>query len=277
MKLLRSAVLLLAAALLAGCSATRFIYNNADVFLRWQSGRYLDVHGAQSEELDARVAALLAWHRTEALPRYVAFARDADARLGRGFSRADLVWGYDSFQREVRAAMRAAADQAAPLLDRLSAEQIDHVQQRFTEDNRKFAREQLEGDERERRRKRARRNIERLEDWLGSLTDAQAERVRQYSARAPLVAELRDRERRRLQAEFIAILRAREAVKRLAAWAEHWDRHREHAFVAAHQANLEALYDMLIDVDRSLSAEQRETARERMRGFAADFERLARK
>lgn len=271
----RRLLALLALVLLAGCSATRMVYNNADLFLRWQAGRYLDVHGAQSEELDARVAAFLAWHRAHVLPQYAGFAREAETRLARGLSRADLVWSYDSFQTHIRAAMRAAAEESAPLLDRLSPEQIEHLRQRFAEDNRKFAKEQLEGNDGERRKRRVKRNVERLEDWLGGLSDAQVERVRQYSERAPLVGELRERERRRLQAEFLAMLRAREAGKRLADWAEHWDRNREAAFVAAHRANLDALFDMLLDLDKTLTPAQRESAQARFREFAADFERLA--
>ncbi len=272
-----TALVLVTAVLLGGCSAMRLIYSNADVFLRWQTGRYLDVHDEQSEELDARVAAFLAWHRAVALPQYVGIARDADSRIGRGLSRADLVWGYDSFQTQMRAAARAGAENAAPLLDRLSPEQIEHLRKRFAEDNRKFAKEQLQGDDRERRKRRVKRNVERLEDWLGSLSDAQLERVRQYSDRAPLVGEMRDRERRRLQTEFIAIVRAREAARRLPDWAATWERRREPVFAEAHRANLDALYDMLLDLDRSLSAEQREAARLRMREFATDFDRLAKR
>lgn len=266
---------LLALTLLSGCSATRLAYNHADLVLRWQAGRYLDVHGAQSEELDARVAAFLAWHRAHALPQYAGFAREAETRLARGISRADLVWGYDAFQRHIRAAMRAAAEEAAPLLDRLGPEQIEHLRERFTEDNRKFAKEQLVGDDGERRRRRVKRNVERLEEWFGGLSDAQVERVRQYSARAPLVGEMRDRERRRLQAEFLAMLHERAAGKRLADWAAHWDRHREAAFVAASRANLDALFQMLLELDAMLTSAQRETAQARFLEFAADFERLA--
>lgn len=271
----RLALALLALALLAGCSATRFAYQHADLFLRWQTGRYLDVHGAQSDELDARVAAFLAWHRAEALPQYARLAREGEARLARGLSRADLVWGYDSFQIQIRAATRAMAEEFAPLLDRLNPEQIEHLRQRFAEDNRKFAREQLAGDEGERRRRRVKRNVERLEDWLGGLSDAQVEQVRQYSERAPLVGEMRDRERRRLQSEFLAMLVAREAGRRLPDWAQHWDRNREPAFAAAHRANLDALYAMLLGLERMLTPVQRESAQARFRQYAADFERLA--
>jgi hypothetical protein len=273
----RLALALLALALLAGCSATRFAYHNADLFLRWQTGRYLDVHGVQSEALETHIASFLAWHRAAALPEYAKFARQAEERLARGLSRTDLVWGYDAFQTKIRAAMRAAAAESAPLLDQLSAEQIEHLRQRFDEDNRKFAREQLEGDDRERRKRRFKRNVERLEDWLGELSDAQVERVRLYSERAPLVGAMRDRERRRLQAEFVALLRAREAARRLPDWAQHWDRGREPAFAAAHRANLEELFAMLLDLERMLTPAQRTAARARFLQFAADFEQLAKK
>ncbi len=271
----RLALALFALVLLSACSATRLAYQHADLFLRWQTGRYLDVHGEQAEELDARIAAFLAWHRAKALPQYARFAREAEARLARGLSRADLVWGYDSLQNHIRAAMRTAAEQSAPLLDRLGPEQWQHLQQRFAEDNRKFAKEQLEGDDGERRKRRVKRNVERLAEWLGDLSNAQVERVRAYSERAPLVGEMRDRERRRLQSEFLALLAAGEARKRLPDWAEHWDRHREPAFAAAHRANLDELYAMLIDLERMLTPAQREAAAARFRQYAADFERLA--
>ena len=70
-----------------------------------------------------------------------------------GLAPEDVVWGYDGFVAQ--------------------------------------ARESLRGDEREQRRRRTKRTAERLEDWVGKLSAAQLERVRQYSERAPLFAELR--------------------------------------------------------------------------------------
>ncbi len=271
-------LLILALAVLApGCSAVRFAYDNADVFLRWQAGRYLDVHDEQSDELDARIAAFLAWHRTNALPGYARLAGEAAARLERGLSREDLVWGYDALQAEVRRALRAGAGEAAILLDRLSPEQIAHLEQRLAEDNRKFAREHLAGTREERRKRRFERHLERLEEWFGSLSDAQVERVRRFSEHAPLDGELRDRERRRLQGELLDMLRARKARERLADWAVHWDRDREPAHAALASRARAQYMDMLLDIDRMLSAAQREAAVARWRRFAADFERLARK
>lgn len=260
-----------------GCSTTRFVYDNTDTFLRWQANSYFDLHDEQTDELDRRITAFLAWHRAEALPQYARFAEEAASRLLRGMQRADLEWGYDTFLAHVRGALGAAGARMADLLDRLSAEQLVHLEQRLADENRKFAREQLQGTVEERRQRRLKRNLDRLAEWFGPLSDAQAERVRLYSERTPLGGELRDRDRRRRQAELIGMLRAREAGRRLAQWAWAWDGGREPAYRKAVRETREAYFDLLLDLDRTLTPEQREAAAARMRDHAATFEALSRR
>jgi hypothetical protein len=259
----------------AGCSSVRLAYDNADTLLRWEAKSYLDVHGAQADELDAHIAAFLAWHRATALPEYVRLSNEAAARVERGLSRDDLVWGYDSVIRQAREALRHAVDEDVGLLDRLSDEQIEHLESRIAEYNREFAQEHLSGTPQKRRKDRVRRVVDRLEDWVGSLSDAQLERVARYSARAPLLGEARDRDHRRRQAEFVAMLRAHEAGRRLVDWAVDWERGRDPAYQAVLLAEREEMFDMLLDIDRTLTAKQREKAVARFRDYAADFARLA--
>src|SRR5260370_37916887 len=63
------------------------------------------------------------------------------------------------------------------MLDRLTPEQVKHIEQGIAEENRKFARENLRGSERERRERRAQRIFDRLEDGLGNLSKAQVART----------------------------------------------------------------------------------------------------
>ena len=265
------------AALLAGCSTTQLAYDNADTLLRWQARAYLDPGAEQSEELDARIAAFHAWHRSAALPQYAQLALEAARRLERGLSREDLVWSYDSVRAQARESLRAAAGEIAGLLDRLGPEQVAHLEERLAEDNRKFARENLAGTPEERRQRRARRQLERFGEWLGELSDAQAERVRQYSERAPLLDELRDAERRRRQSEFLAMLRERGARRRLAGWAADWESGRSPEYAAAARDGQEHYFRMLLELDAMLSAAQRRAAVSRLREYAADFTVLARR
>ena len=266
----------IALVLLPACSTTRLAYENADVFLRWQANHYFDFHDAQSEELDRRLAAFLAWHRARALPQYARLGEEAAARVLRGLKREDLEWSYDAVRAQMAEAFSAAASQGAGLLDQLSPEQIAHLERRLAEENRKFAKEQMHGTMDERHQRRVKRNLEQLEEWYGPLTEAQAERVRQHSVRAPFSAELRDRDRKRIQADFVAILRAREAKQRLAQWVQQWEAGREPAYAAASRATRAEYYDLLLDLDRTLSGEQREHAVRRLKRYAGLFESMAR-
>ena len=263
--------------LLQGCSVTRVAYDNADLFLRWQANSYFDFEGEQSEELDRRIAALLAWHRAGALPQYARLAGEASARMRRGIQREDLEWAYDSVKAQVREALGAAAAESAGLLDSLTPGQISHFEQRLAEDNRKFVKEQVQGTVEERHKLRVRRNVERLEDWFGTLDEVQVERVQRYSARAPFSAELRDRDRRRRQAELLVMLRAREAKQRLAQWTQAWDQGRERVYADAARATEAEYFDLLLDLDRMLTPAQREACAARLKKYAELFDSMSRR
>jgi hypothetical protein len=262
--------------LLTGCSTVRLVYDNADTYLRWRAALYFDVEGDMADELDERIAAFMAWHRAQALPKYAQLLDDAARRLERRLTPGDLVWGYDSIMTQARESLRMAAVQGAPLLDELSAAQIANLERRLAEDNRRFARENLRGGERERRKRRTERNVERLEDWVGRLTKAQLDRVAQYSERAPLLDDYRERDHQRLQGEFLAMLRAREAKLGLPDFAANWDRGRDPAYIAVLETSRKEYFAMALDIDRSLSAQQRARALGELRRYAEDFRTLAR-
>lgn len=272
---LRRVLLIATVLIVSGCSATQLMYENAGTLIRWRATSYLDVHGEQSRQLDARIAAFLAWHRAAALPQYPAIAEEAGNRLARGLSRDDLEWAWTRGRAQLGESLRHAATQVAPLLDQLDAAQLTHLEQRIAEDNRKFAEENLAGSAAKRRAERAKRNVKRLQEWFGTLSAEQRERVRAYSERAPLTEALRDADRRRRQAELVALLRKREATKRLADWAEGWDRGRAPEYEAASRAQRVAFFELLLEIDRLLTPEQRTEAVTRLREFARDFSALA--
>ena len=267
-------LVLLTLTLLSGCSVTRLAYNNADIFLRWQANHYFDFQGEQSEELDRALVAILAWHRPVALPKYAKLADEAAARVSRGLRQEDLEWSYDAVLAQVREALGIAAGEAAPMLDRLSPEQISHFERRLAEGNREFAKEHMHGTMEERHKRRVKRNIDRIEEWFGPLSEAQAARVQRYGERAPFSAELRERDRKRRQGEFVAMLRAKEARRRLAAWVQDWEGGREPAYVEASQATRAEYMKLLLDLDRTLAADQRQHLATRLKRFGSLFESL---
>jgi hypothetical protein len=272
----RVIVALVVACLLPGCSTVRLAYENADAYLRYRAGAYLDVHGEQAQELDAAIDAFHDWHRKQALPQYARLAGEAAQRVGDGVTPEDLVWGYDSLIAQARISVREAARRIAPLLGRLDAQQIAHIESRLAEENRRFAKEFLRGSERARRERRAERIVKRLEDWVGRLSQAQVERVRQYSGRAPLLAGMRLRDHQRLQAAGLELLRAHK-VETLPEFVAYWERGRDAAYVAAIEDSRRELFAMLLDLDRTLTPEQRAQALANLRRYAADFQLLSEK
>jgi hypothetical protein len=271
----RALLTLAAATLLGGCSGVRFAYDNADIVIRWRVLQLLDVHGEASDELDERIGAFLRWHRAQELPKYARDADEAAQRLARGLSREDVLWGYDAIAARSGEGLRMAAEQMAPMLDRLTADELTHLEDRLGEENRKFAREYLRGSERERREQRSRRIVERMEDWLGTLSRAQTEKVRQYSERMPLIDDMRDSDNKRLQADILAILRAREAQKRLAERVVNRERGRDPVYVKAREESWTEFGTLLLDLDRLASTEQRARAVAELRRYAEEFRALA--
>ena len=268
---------LCAAWLLGGCTALRLAYDNADTYLLYRANSYLDLDGKNSDELDERIDEFFAWHRKNALPHYARISDEAAKRLGNGLSREDMVWGYDSLVAHARQSLRFAAERIAPILDRLTPQQVANMEKRFADDNRKFAREYLRGSEQDRRKRRAKRLEERLEDWVGNLSESQLQLVKQFSERTPLYDELRDRDRKRLQGELLDMVRKHEAQKRLPDLAANWDKGRDPAHAAASERFRNEYYALLLELDKTLTPEQRARAQANFRRYAEDFRVLARR
>jgi hypothetical protein len=105
----------------------------------------------------------------------------------------------------------------------------------------------------------------------------QLEKVRQFSERTPLYDELRARDRERMQAEFLAMIRKREAQKRLPDWSANWERGRDPAHLAASERFRQDYFTLVLEIDKTLTPQQRNRAAANFRRYAEDFTVLARR
>ena len=110
---------------------------------------------------------------------------------------------------------------------------------------------------------------------MGNLSKAQIEAVNQFSARAPLIDELRDRDNKRIQGEMLAIIRAHEARKRLGERVVNWDKGRDPAYIAARAVNVHEFNTLLLEVNRVATREQRARVIAELRRYAEEFRALA--
>ncbi len=269
-----------AVVLLASCTAVRVSYNNADSLMRYVVWRYVDLDPRQSDALQQRLARLHDWHRSNELPAYVDFLHSVRSRFARGLAAPDVGWAIDAMRTHYRITAGHAATEAAPLLLTLSPEQIASIERRFAKEDAKFEHEWLNGSPERRERRAAERLIERFEQWTGDLDHDQQARIRDFVKAHPRDAQLRLQDRRRWQRAAVELVRqyrrAEDLAPRLARLFGEPDSGRSPEYVAEMRRWESDLGRLIVELSRSLSAEQRERVLRRIDRYAEDFQSLER-
>ena len=278
-RLLSAFATAIVALLLTSCSAMRFAYDNSQALVRYEADEYFDFDDGQALEFRERLARYHDWHRDTELPIYVTLLETARAKVAAGVTAQDVTWAIATLRGRYHAAGVKAIDDGASILVTLREKQIRAMEKKFSEGNRKFEKEFLAGEERKQHRARTKRMFERFHDWIGDLSDEQEARVERFVRENSRYTVLRFEDRKRWQREVAAIIRLHrnpvELAARLAAVVTHPETRRSAEYLSV-SARWEAdLADLLADIDRMLTPEQRARLVKRIAGFADDFRVLA--
>lgn len=265
---------------LASCSTVRLSYDNADWLLARVAARYVDLDAEQARAFRARVEDFHAWHRAQELPRYAALFDEAARRLERGLRPDDVEWVMQALHERARVLGRQAGADFAPAVATLNEVQLRRLESRFEKDNREFFGKQVAGERAVLDERRAEWLAEQFEDWLGALDERQRALVDRLVMAFPDMPRMRLEERKRRQQAFLGIARQGRAglpdmEARLAALLGDLRAGRAVSVQATMQRWEEAFAGLLLELDGSLSVEQRRRAVDRMRAYAADFRVLA--
>ena len=249
----RIGLLLAALSLLSACAMVRLAYNNADTVLRVMAQDYFDLWTEDNTELRQQIARLHEWHRREELPGYANLMQAASAKVAAGIDKADIDW--------------LGPDHHAALAKKMA------------DNNLKFAKEFLGDDPSAREKARVKRVTTYVEDWTGPLSDAQQARITSTARAFPRLSELQLASRQARQQELLSLLRrnrsAAELAPALRAYFLDWESRRGSDY-GRMAAEWEAqLTQMLVDLDRTFTPEQRSRAVKRAAQFAEDFRVLA--
>jgi hypothetical protein len=273
-------ILLLACSLLAGCSAVRTVYNQAEHVAAWRADDYFDLNDEQKRMFRSGFGRLHAWHRATQLDAYAGFLEAVQRRLQNGPGVQDIDWAYDRAQTYSRALVERSYRDAAALLATLSEEQVAAARKRFEQENRKFAREHGVGrSPDEQRRLRAKAHLEALEHWSGPLDFAQQERIGASSEALPLDAALRHEDRIRRQREFLQLLAQRREprfAERLRDWLLDWNANRPAELEARLQAYRQARDRMWLATLEQLRPDQQRKVVERLTWYTNVMRDLSR-
>jgi len=178
----RSLQVIVLVALLAGCSRVQLVYSQLDWLIPYYLGTYMELSEQQRPLFDRHVAAFLKWHCGTQLAEYADLLRTADADFQAGtMTRARLeAYGnrLESLWFEIM--LKASPAMAETLLSASDA-QLDDLFAVFKERNEEWLAEFEEETDAERRKVYRERVTEELERWFGPLGKAQQRAALEWS------------------------------------------------------------------------------------------------
>jgi hypothetical protein len=265
--------------LFAGCSSVRLFYNNADLLLRTKATSYFALTAEQITDFNVHFTRLHDWHRQQELPHYAMLLQTAGEKLADGLTREEVDWLMTVSQVRFRVLAEQTAEDMAPILVTLNSAQLQMLEKRLAEDNTKFAKKYLIGNEDRRRQVRVDQMAELFSDWIGKLSPQQEQLIAHTVSKFPGFHDLRFQERQHWQQAFIALLRKNpeEPVLRekLRAFLGDWETPLSEEYIRTRQAYREGIVQLILDLDRTLTSAQRLQAVQRLANFASDFRILA--
>jgi hypothetical protein len=283
-RLLRLVLLLAAATLLAACSATNLLfsnltlaYSNAAPMLTWAVDDFVDLTDVQKGWVRERLARVMTWHRASELPEYRRFLVAIEGALDGGFTVAEVSAAHREMRAHYHRLVEQVLPDAADLLLQLDAEQVEQLERKFDDDNRKLVKEVGRNAE-ERRERAIRKTIEHLEAWTGKLEANQRELVGGQLRGLPDLSAERMEDRRYRQAQTLALIRARPerdammaGLRRLLVDTDSW---RRPEYLQRLRERDARNFQMVAALSHTLSTEQRAHLLKRLRGFVADIATL---
>ena len=269
----RFALLALLALVLAGCSVARVAYTNAPPAIAWVVDDWFDLQDGQKDWVKDRAARLVAWHRTSELPEYERFLQEIAVRVSRGIREDDARWAFLGARNLYRRAMERMLPDMTDFLLQVTPEQVAYLEKKFDKDNEKaFA--EAGATPKERAERRAKRFVERLEDWTGRLSGPQRELVAARVKAMPDITDdwLADRQKR--QGELVTLLKAKPAREAMNAGVRRlvldWDSLRTPAYAGKMRQRDQESFALMAALDATFDAAQREHIQKKVRGYAAD-------
>lgn len=274
---------LLAAAVLASCSAIKLGYSAVDDMAYFWLDGYLAFGDEQGPRVREELQRLHAWHRTQELPRVAELLGRMEQLAPQAITPAQVC----AFVPELQARLMAIADQAEPAVARtaltLTPRQLRHLQRKSNENNRKWREEWIEITAGELKAKRFKQAVDRLEMVYGTLDEAQRAALRAGLERSVFDPQRTLVERQRRQADLQQILQrlagsqtpVPEARTALRGYLERSLRAPDAAYRAYQQAQQDEGCRLIAAVHAAASPAQREQAARRLRAYQRDLRELS--
>lgn len=277
MRTLRHSRVLIALALCllaAGCTRLGFVYNHLHTLALFELRSFVDLDKPQRAAFDAAFHELWRWHRSTQLPLLAADLRSLAQAVQAPLAVAEVERISERAAGHGTTALRAALRAAAPLLLALDDEQVASILAQIEKRSAKAQKKRARLGDAEWAEERYDDLIDSIDEWAGSVTPAQKERVRRWSQELIRLRTTTAAPERR--AAFAALLRSRREPG--------FGQRLEDFFLPGAAVPRQASERQRHEMGRVLAAElsamatsaQRQHLRARLESFAQQLEHLAR-
>ncbi len=181
----RTVVVLALSLMIVACSRTQFAYDNADWLLERYAAKTIDINAVQRTQWRPVLAQVLEQHRRAELPYLIAYIDLADRIVMQVDEATEVSCLLDGGLAIARRHAYLAVDLSAPLLADLDAAQISHLREYTRERQQALTERYLDPDLEARHTKRFTRFTERVESWIGELSEDQRQLTQASVERIP--------------------------------------------------------------------------------------------
>ncbi len=270
-------LIILGAAILVACGTIKVAYTKADRILFRYMDEYLDLTTTQKEFLKPELKLRLDEHRREELPHFIRLLDLVHEHGQDELNEAEIREILDSIRRLYRAATRKTVLVVAPVLAQLNAAQIMHLSRKLDAANQRYRAEYLVFSKENRKSRRGKRIIRRLQRWTGPLTDAQERLVTGLSDSIPDTYDDWYEYRVRRQQQILDMLRRPASADQLAQILNDWWVEQNGVSPQLDtkiRKTWDVISDMIVMVDGSLTPKQRERVLRRVNDINRQFRSL---
>jgi hypothetical protein len=266
--------------LLTGCTST-FVYNRLDTLVAWYLEGLVTLDQRQRADLREWLGETLDWHRDSELERYAQFVRVLADQSATPADRTTFESAEEQFREFTANVARRSAPDAAKLILDLSDRQVEELTANLEEQGQeRLAKEKKLLSKGKWHDRRAKQITKQFRRWVGDTNPEQQALIRDTSQKLePSYPEWLESQRAWRAALRTSLAKRHQnasvAAAELTVLLTDPDRFWTDAYRRKLEANRARTLSLLVELNASLSAQQRGELQRRLTKFAEELESLA--
>lgn len=284
LRFLRCVPLVTFVLLATACSAISLGYSALPGLGIFTLDRYFSFDDTQRDFARTALNDLQTWHRKQELPEYRRILVSIKQRTQKSLTPADLDWFRSELNQRYMAITEKTIPQVAELALTAKPAQLQKMRNRLTDQNKESREKYLQPNLAKRNADRLKRSVDRFEDYVGSLSDAQKKMVEETLQQVPSTDETWYEERLLRQKQLSDLLEqirrdqpSKElAAKSLTAYFAKSTEPADPKNAGYYDRALKMSDDMTLKLVASLDARQKQTLEKKIDSWISDIDGLIR-